>query len=267
MKENKGNKKRKLVSLSLKASLYKTLHKTIESLVDECRLEFNKSGLSISIVDPANVAMYSTTLSKDVFEDYNLVKPFEVGYELIVVEHIGLMEAYNMGTVQLDIFEVEGITDEPAYVCDVKHDIFKDSIKLPSSSYIRSKLPSSSYIRSKPKIPELKSECVFDVTTKTMMKIAGHSDEHIGVIFENGKVVFSSDKSDPTWTTEGITVKSKKYGKALYSTVYMVDIFKALPKKSDIHFKFSDDYPCELSCEIVKGFTVNWLIAPRIESD
>ena len=139
MKENKSNKKRKLVSLSLEASLYKTLHQTIESLVDDCRLEFNKSGLSISLVDPANVAMYSTTLSKDVFEDYNLVKPFEVGYELIVAENIGLMKAYNRGLVHLDIFEVEGIPDEPAYMCDIKHDIFKDSIKLPSSSHIRSK--------------------------------------------------------------------------------------------------------------------------------
>lgn len=257
MKENKGNKKRKLISLSLEANLYKTLHKTIESLVDECRLEFNKSGLSISVVNTANSAIYSTTLDKDVFEEYNLIEPFEVGYKLILAEHIGLMKAYNKGLVQLDIFEVEGITDEPAYECDVKHDIFKDSIKLLSSSHIRSK----------PKIPELKSECVFDVTRKTMVKITEHGDEHIGVIFENGRVAFSSEKSDPTWTTEGIVVKSEKSGKALYSTVYMVDIFKSLPNKSDIRFKFSGDYPCELSCEIAKGFTVNWLLAPRLESD
>lgn len=257
MKENKGNKKRKLVSLSLDANLYKTLHKTIESLEDECRLEFNKSGLSISVVDPANVAMYSTTLNKDVFEDYNLVKPFEVGYDLIIAEHIGLMKAYNKGLVQLDIFEVEGIPEYPAYICDVKHDIFKDSIRLPSMKNIRRK----------PIIPELRMECGFDVTRKTMMKIAEHSDDHIGVIFENGKVVFSSDKSDPTWTTEGFTVKSKKSGKALYSTVYMVDIIKALPNKSDIHFGFSSDRPCELSCEIVEGFTVKWLVAPRLECD
>jgi len=256
MKGKKDNKK-KMVSLAIDSKLYKILHKTIDSIVDECRFQFTKTGLEITVVDGANVAIYSTTLDKDVFEDYNLPKPFEVGYELNVAEHIGLMKAYNKSLVQLDIYEVDGITDEPAYICDVKHDIFRDSIKLLSSSHIRSK----------PKIPELKSECVFDITIKTMTKIAEHAGEHIGVIFENGKVVFSSDKIDPTWTTEEIAVKSKISGKALYSTAYMVDICKALPNKSDIHFKFSEDRPCEMLCEIVEGFEIKYILAPRIESD
>lgn len=124
--------KKLLLSMSIEANLYKTLHKTIEAMVYECRLGFDKSGLSISAVDGSNVAMYTSSVDKSVFEKYTIKKPFEVGWTLSDIKEKGVMNA--------------------------------------------------------------------------------------------------------------------------------------LPKNSNITFKFSSDYPCELSCEIVKGFNVEYLIAPRIES-
>ena len=256
MKENKGNKKRKLVSLSLEAKVYKTLHKTIESLVDDCRFQFTKTGLVISIVDRKNVAMYSTKIEASVFNEYTLKNTFEVGWDFGLIASKGVMKPYNNGTVGMDIFEIEGVTDEDRYLCELRHDIFRDSISLPSTNTIRAI----------PKRPELKSECIFDISVKALRKIA-ERDEHVAVVFENGDVSFADAIETPKWTTEPINFESKESGTALYSTDYIVDMMKSLPQKNTIEFKFSSDYPCELSCEIVEGFTVNYLLAPRIKSD
>lgn len=256
MKEEKDNKK-KMVSLAIDSKLYKTLHKTIDSIVDECRFQFTKTGLVVTVVDGANVALYSTKIDKSVFNEYNLGKEFEVGWDFKLIASKGVMNPYNTGTVCIDIFEVDGVTDEVGYMCELRHDIFRDS----SIS-----LPSKNAIRQNPKVPALKSECVFEITVKTLRKIA-ERDEQVAVIFENGTVSFADSINVQNWTTEPIGIESKESGKAVYSTDYIVDIMKSLPQKNIILFKFSGEYPCELGCEIVEGFTVNYLLAPRIERD
>ena len=255
MKENKGNKK-KMVSLVIDSKLYKILHKTIDSIVYDCRFKFTETGLVVTVVDGNNVAIYSTKIEASVFNEYNIKENFEVGWDLEVIASKGVMKAYNNGTVGINIYEVEGVADEMSYLCELSHDIFRDSILLPPTNIIRAI----------PKIPELKSECIFDIPVKTLIKIA-ERDEHVVVVFENGDVSFADARETPNWTTKPINFESKKSGAAIYSTDYIVSIMKSLPQKNSVEFKFSGDYPCEISCEIVKGFTVKYIIAPRLECD
>ena len=182
MTENKGNKKRKLVSLSIDSKLYKILHKTIDSIVYDCRFQFTKTGLVVTVVDGNNVAIYSTKVQKNVFNEYDLKENCEVGWDFDVIASKGVMKAYNTGTVCIDIFEVVGVKDEVGYLCELRHDIFKDVILLPSTNTIRAI----------PKIPSLEPECIFNVSVKMLRKIADRS-ECITVVFENGGVSFNGD--------------------------------------------------------------------------
>jgi len=263
MKEKKRNKK-KMVSLAIDSKLYKTFQRVIQSCaVDECRLVFTSTGIDIKVVDPSNVAMSWTVLEPEMLEQYTLVEDFEVGWSFKDAKKVGLMESYNKGSVQIDIFEVDGITEESGYRCEITHDIFNSIISLPASDSIRRE----------PKIPEMKLNCVFNIDKNTMRKVLRvthkviNRNEYIAVTTEKSSVVFSDEKEDPTWTTTKIPIKSNEIGKSLYSTQYLIDFIKSLPDKSVIKFCFASDKPCILSCEIVEGLTVTYLLAPRIESD
>lgn len=248
--------KKKLASIEIDSKLYKTFQKLFTSCeVDNCRLEFTRKGIDIAVVDPSNVAMMWTTLESNVFDNFKCKKAFDVGWDFEDAKSAGLMSVYN-GNVTIDFFEVEGITDEYGHMCEINHDIFNTSLSLPSSSYIRSK----------PRIPPLTHNCAFDISKGAFKKIAGRG-EFITVNSLGDSVVFSGGTAKRTWETIGMETKVNANGLSLYSTAFLVDFIKALPKKSEIDFNFSTDMPCNITCEIVDGFKINYLLAPRIEDD
>ena len=252
MKEHK----KKLASIEIDSKLYKTFQKLFTSCaVDDCRLEFTHKGIDIAVVDPSNVAMMWTTLESSVFDDFKCKKAFEVGWDFEDVKSAGLMSTYS-GNITIDFFEVDGITDEYGHMCEIKHDIFNTSISLPSSSYIRSK----------PRIPPFPHNCAFNISKESFKKIADRG-EFITVKSLGDSVVCSGGTTKRTWETIGMETKVNANGSSLYSTDCLINFLKALPKKSEIDFKFSTDMPCSIICEIVDGFKINYLLAPRIESD
>ena len=255
MKENKENKKnkKKMVSLVIAAKDYKILHKTLEPIVGECGLEFNKSGLSILTQSPCKTMLCDITIDAEVFNDYDLAESFEVEWDLIMAEARGLMKDYNQGLIWIDIFEVDGEKLDVDYLCEMHHDIFKDSFTLHTT-------------KNKPRVPKFDTNCVFEISKETLQKVSERS-ETLGVVFGDETVWFSNQYEVDNWVTEGMIVSSNETGKALYTSDSMLDIVNSLPDKSNMIFEFASDHPCKLSCEIVKGFTVNWMLAPRLECD
>lgn len=252
MKEHK----KKLASIEIDSKLYKTFQKLFTSCaVDDCRLEFTPKGIEIAVVDPSNIAMMWTTLESKMFDNFKCKKAFEVGWDFEGAKSAGLMGAYK-GNITIDFFEVEGIADEYGHMCEISHDIFNTTLLLPSSSYIRSK----------PRIPPLNHDCAFDITKEAFRKIADR-DEFITVKSFADSVVFSGGTVKRTWETKEMSNKVNADGLSLYSTKRLVNFIKALPEQSEVDFKFTTDFPCLMACEIVDGFGINYLLAPRIESD
>jgi len=252
MKEKKGNKK-KMVSLAIDSKLYKILHETLEPIVDECGFEFNEYGLSILTQSPCKTMLCDITIDAKVFNNYNLVESFEVEWDFVMAETKGLMKDYNQGLIWIDIFEVDGEKLDVDYWCEMRHDIFKDSFALHTT-------------KNKPKVPKFETNCIFEISKETLQKVSERS-ETLGVVFDDETVWFSDQFEVHNWVTEGIIVSSNETGKALYTSDSMLDIVKSLPDKSNIIFKFTSDFPCKLLCEIVEGFTIEWMLAPRLESD
>ena len=160
MKENKENKKnkKKMVSLVIAAKDYKILHKTLEPIVGECGLEFNKSGLSILTQSPCKTMLCDITIDAEVFNDYDLAESFEVEWDLIMAEARGLMKDYNQGLIWIDIFEVDGEKLDVDYLCEMHHDIFKDSFTLHTT-------------KNKPRVPKFDTNCVFEISKETLQKV------------------------------------------------------------------------------------------------
>lgn len=242
--------------MTMTALDYKNMHKIIQTVVDECRLNFDENGLHMCAVDGANVAIVGVNIGIPAFVEYALEEPFSVGFELSKQEELGFMEEYNNGLVSFVISEVENKKEDMSCFCETTHDIFHDSFMMVSNTSIRSE----------PKVPTLISDYSFEIDKQTLCKITNRG-EHFSVVCKNKTLVFMNGPDDDKWSTEPIEIDSGEGEKSVYSSDYVSCIAKAVPNSVPIEVKFSTDWPCEMKSEFAKGCNAWWMVAPRIESD
>jgi proliferating cell nuclear antigen len=236
-----------------------TLEKTIEianSAGDESILRFGSHGLTITLVDPANVYMADVEVEAGAFEAVG-DGMFPAG-----VSHNSLLE-----------FIGKSDSDE---VASLAFDSETRRLALEFGPYERDyALIDPDSIRQEPDIPEgLDLPNVFEIDAKTLKEVvdvSGLVSDHVSVEGDPDaeciRVVAegTTDTNTATLDDELDFADVQDDVNSFLSLDYLEDAVKVIPKSATVEVRFGDEFPVMMEWDFADGHGhVEQVIAPRI---
>jgi len=243
-----------MFSAEIDSDKLKEAFETVAVLVDECKLRFSPTELSIRAVDPANVAMVTLDLYQDAFNKYEASEG-EIGLDLgRFMDILGMAGREDTVILQLD---------------ETAHKLL---IYIGGLAYTTSLLDPTT-IRREPKIPQF--ELPVHVILKgsvlvRAIKAAAKVDEYMWM-----------QVADDTFTLEAegdmdnvrikieqdelIGLESSDAARSLFKLEYLQDMGKAIGKSNEVRIDLGKDYPVKMNFKIAGGSgDVTYLLAPRV---
>ncbi len=235
------------------------LKETIEavsSIVEEAKINLTPDGISVKAVDPANVAMITLNLESAAFEEFTATEG-ELGVDLKRLNDIlGMAEKAEIVEIELDeeshklVISMSGLT-------------YKISLLDPAS------------IRKEPKVPQLELPATIVLSgndlkraVKAAEKVSDHMcmgvDSEIFYLEAEG----DSDRMRLDITKDQLISLEPADVRSLFSLDYLADMVKSAGKANEVTIELGKDFPTMIKFRIANGNgEVNYLLAPRIESD
>ena len=230
----------------------KTLLKGLNALISEARLHFTDKGLRVRAVDAANVAMVIASIKPEVFEAYQTTED-----DVVVGVDLDRLYSVCKSLNNKDNADI-AITNE------------KLTVTSGSMTYTIAVIDPSA-IRREPKIPELELLAEVVINAKEFKKaiaaaekvadeaIFEKTSEEFRIIAERdvGSVVYSADSYKLIEANSG-------EARAKFSVKYLKMFCKVA--EGTVRIRLGTDYPCWLTFEIKDGFAIEYILAPRIET-
>ena len=243
-------------SAELKSETLKGLVNIISALVDEVKFNITPEGMTLKAVDAAHVAMIEMKVDKGAFESY-YADDCELGLDLDKiksvlklasgVEFIRMEQNANLGKL---IFKVGNIT--------------RSMTILDTSSM------------SDPKVPDLHLKAVAGVSVDELKRGISAADsisDHITLRLNPERFELSCEGD-----TDSVSLSLDKGMLAdlsadeevcsMYPLDYFSNIIKAVPNGTVINIELDSNYPMKIWFDMADNHvSVNYLLAPRVESD
>lgn len=228
---------------------------SVSSLVDEVKFSISEKGLELKAVDPANVAMVSLRIRAEAFEFFK-AEPCEIGVDLVRLSDVLSMadKGENVG-LELD---------------EENH---KLKIGVGSLSYTLSLIDPTA-IRKEPRIPELDLPAhvtLPGVELRRAVKAAEMVSDHVvlGVSNEGFYMEAKGDIDSLKLKIPSTELLGLKPGEArsLFSLDYLEDMSKSIRKAPEVTLEMGIDYPLRANFKLGQFAEINYLLAPRLESD
>jgi len=229
---------------------------SVTVLVDECRLIADDDVVRIRGTDPAGVGLVEIEIPETAFEDA------ELGDTNVCLDFAELTDMVSIAT---DADSVDLELDFPSLEINVldlsfslalidpeklKKDHQKPDFDLEGEIVINS----TAFKRGVDAADLVADEVEFQIDTDD-------SAFCMRAIGDTNQVVMKRKKQD-LFTLTMDEMKSK------YSVPYLKDISKAIPEDSEVTLEFAEDFPAEISFDILDGdATVTYFISPRIGAD
>ncbi|WP_135807332.1 DNA polymerase sliding clamp [Halorussus marinus] len=231
----------------------------VSALVDECKLHWTPDGFEIRAVDPANVAMTHTRLSRDAFESYTDADA-TLGIPIDDLEDV-LKFAGSNELLHIDYVERQQTLDLQAG--GLNYDLG---------------LIDPGAIRQEPEIPELDLPGEFVLEGEQLSKYADAAD------MVDDKITLGFDLDSETLYADGIgDTNSARYAipgddlimgscpeevASMYSLDYLSDMVGVIDDDAEVRLELGSDYPCLFAFDIVEGHgNVRYQLAPRIATE
>jgi proliferating cell nuclear antigen len=235
-----------------------TLQKTIgiaDSAGDESILRFGSHGLSIKIVDPANVYMADVELDAGAFEAVG-EGMFPAG-----VSHNSLLD-----------FIKKSDSDE---VASLAFDSETRRLALEFGPYERDyALIDPDSIRQEPDLPDLDLPNVFEIEAGTLQEVVDVSDlvsDHVsieGAPDDECIRIVAEGATDTTTATLDDELEFANVSddvNSILSLGYLKDAVKVMPKSATVKIRFGDEHPVMMEWGFADDYGhVQQMIAPRI---
>ena len=240
----------------LKSDTLKGLVNIISTLIDEVKFSITADGMTLKAVDAAHIAMIELEVCKDAFESYE-AEPCEIGLDLDKVK--GVLKLASSGDViKMDqddthgrlVFKIGNITRRMNLV---------DTASM-----------------SDPKVPQLALATNVNLLVDELQKgirAAESITDHITLRAcpEFFELSCEGDTDSVSLRLEGDSVQSidaDSEVQSMFPLDYFSNIVKAIPAGTVVRVELDNDYPVKLVFGLADGqVKVNYLLAPRIESD
>jgi proliferating cell nuclear antigen len=240
----------------IKSETLKGVVDVVSTLVDEAKFSISADGLELKAVDPAHVAMVDMKVEKSAFEEFSADET-ELGIDLDKIKEV--LRLSRAG----DIIEME-------------QDEAKNRLVLNVGNITRRMNLVDTAGMSDPKVPNLNLPAKITVTSDELQKgirAAESVSDHIALnATPEGFEMFSEGDTDSVSLKLPkdllISLECSEKVKSLFPLDYFSNMVRSIPSGSVVTINLGSDYPVKLEFEIAdKKGTVNYLLAPRIESD
>jgi proliferating cell nuclear antigen len=240
----------------IKSETLKGVVDVVSTLVDEAKFNIDADGLELKAVDPAHVAMVDMKVEKSAFEEYS-AEETELGIDLDKIKEV--LRLSRAG----DIIEME-------------QDEAKNRLVLNVGNITRRMNLVDTAGMSDPKVPNLNLPAKITVTSDELQKgirAAESVSDHIALnASPEGFEMFSEGDTDSVSLKLPkdllIALECSEKVKSLFPLDYFSNMVRSIPAGSVVTINLGNDYPVKLEFEIAdKKGNVNYLLAPRIESD
>ncbi|HHI30190.1 DNA polymerase sliding clamp [Methanosarcinales archaeon] len=243
-----------MFSAEIDSDKLKEAFETVAVLVDECKLRFSPTELSIRAVDPANVAMVTLDLFQDAFNKYEASEG-EIGLDLgRFMDILGMAGREDTVILQLD---------------ETAHKLL---IYIGGLAYTTSLLDPTT-IRREPKIPEFELPAHITLPGSVFVraiKAAAKVDEYMWMqVADDNFILEAEGDMDNVRIKVGeddlIGLESSDAARSLFKLEYLQDMGKAIGKASEIRIDIGKDYPVKINFKITGGSgDVTYILAPRV---
>ncbi|MDO5861405.1 MAG: DNA polymerase sliding clamp [Thermoplasmata archaeon] len=240
----------------LKSDTLKGLVNIISTLIDEVKFTITPEGMTLKAVDAAHVAMIEMEVGKGAFESFE-AEPCEIGLDLDKVK--GVLKLASSGdTISMEqddahgrlVFKVGNITRRMNLV---------DTASM-----------------NDPKVPQLTIATDISLKVDELQKgiraaesISDHISLKAGAGFFELSCEGDTDSVSLRLEGEALTeINADAEVQSMFPLDYFSNITKAIPAGTVVRIELDNDYPVKLVFALADGQAkVNYLLAPRIESD
>ena len=245
------------MELIIKNKALKKLIMPLSALSKECILNIGQDGIGVKLVDPANISMISVQYPKEIFEGYNVTEDTRYGLEIKP-----LMDIIKINSPKTDITITTKSVNSAIGIANtmvLEYDGFEDEIALLDVASIRKE----------PKIPKIDFSGKVTPPTKRLLKILKRAvnNQTSYTTFEIEPGIFKTHVDGRHKTTSKTYTDTAVGGaKALYESNMLLNICKLI-KSDTVGIEMATDYPLKLSFDVMKHGRVEYLQAPRVESE
>lgn len=228
----------------------------ISELVNEVNIKFDKDGMEIIAMDPANVAMIIFKLLSSAFVEYDVKRTYNLSINLENFKHI-LKRAKPNDTISLDLDE----------------DLNRLNIHLKGDGSRKFSMSLLDPGDKEQKIPSLKFSAKIATNSLNFNELIddmGIVGESVNFEVKEGKLIVHSDGSFGSGKAEvlsGGETKIEGLGKARYSLEYLRKIAKGSKLANNLTLEFSKDYPLKVEYKVIDKLVLATILAPRVAND
>ncbi len=240
----------------IKSETLKSIVDVVSTLVDEAKFNISAEGFELKAVDPAHVAMVDLKVEKAAFDEF-AAEETELGIDLDKIKEV--LRLSRAG----DLLEMEQDEDRNRLIIHVGN--ITRRMNLVDTTGM-----------SDPKVPNLTLPAKITVTSDELqrgIRAAESVSDHIALTASpEGFEMFSEGDTDSVSLKLPkdllISLESKEKVRSLFPLDYFSNMVRSIPSGSEVSISIGSDYPVKLEFSIAdsKGH-VNYLLAPRIESD
>jgi proliferating cell nuclear antigen len=245
-----------LFQAKVKSETLKGIVDVVSTLVDEAKFNIDSKGVTLKAVDPAHVAMIDMKIEKSAFEEF-AADETELGIDLDKIKEV--LRLSRSG----DVISLEQDEEKNRLVINV------------GNVTRRMNLVDTTGM-SDPKVPNLNLPAKVAVASEELqkgIKAAESISDHIALTAqpEGFEMVSEGDTDSVSLKLSKdqlVSLECKESVRSLFPLDYFSNMIRAIPMGTVITMSLGNDYPVKLEFSIADGRgTVNYLLAPRIESD
>ncbi|MBM4237562.1 MAG: proliferating cell nuclear antigen (pcna) [Euryarchaeota archaeon] len=245
-----------MLHAKVRSETLKGIVDVVSTLVDEAKFNITSDKLALKAVDPAHVAMVNLTVQKSAFEEYS-ADDNEIGIDLDKMKEV--LRLSKAG----EIIQLEQDEDRNRLVINVGN--ITRRMNLVDTTGM-----------SDPKVPNINLPAKVAVGSEELqkgIKAAESVSDHIALTASpDGFEMFSEGDTDSVSLKLAkdllVSLECKENVRSLFPLDYFSNMVRAIPPGTVVKLSLGNDYPVKLEFEIADGKgEVNYLLAPRIESD
>ncbi|WP_019176118.1 proliferating cell nuclear antigen (pcna) [Methanomassiliicoccus luminyensis] len=240
----------------IKSETLKGIVDVVSTLVDEAKFKIDPEGMELKAVDPAHVAMVDMRVERTAFEEFS-ADDTEIGVDLDKIKEV--LRLARSG----DVIEMEQDEDKNRLVLHVGN--ITRRMNLVDTTGMND-----------PKVPNVSLPTKIAVTSDELQKgirAAESVSDHIALTASpDGFEMFSEGDTDSVSLKLPkellISIECDEKVRSLFPLDYFSNMVRSIPGGSVVSINLGSDYPVKLQFDIAdKKGSVNYLLAPRIESD